>query len=57
MRVAGRLGKFGFLLDNRIVRGILAAPQQAVRSQIGYRSTRLSRAASLGYMTVARKPG
>lgn len=54
--VAGRLGKFGFLLDNRVVRGILAAPQQAVRSRISYRSTRLSRAASLGYMTVARKP-
>lgn len=55
--VAAKLGRFGFLIDNRVIRGLIAAPQEAVRSRVSYRSTRFSRAASLGYMTVARKRG
>jgi SAM-dependent methyltransferase len=51
-----RLGKLGFLVDNAVIRTFIAAPQEAVRSKVSYRSTRLSRAASLGYMAVARKP-
>jgi hypothetical protein len=51
-----KLGRLGFLVDNRIIRALIAAPQEAVRSRVSYRSTKLSRAASLGYMTVARKP-
>lgn len=56
MLFAKRLGRFGPLVDNRLVRGLLAGPQDLVRSRVSYRLTRLSRAASLGYMAVARKP-
>jgi SAM-dependent methyltransferase len=55
--IARRLGRLGFLLDNQLVRGMIALPQEVVRSRISYRMTPLSRAASLGYMAVARKPG
>ena len=56
MLLASKLGRAGVLLDNPVVRRLIAAPQQAVRSRVGYRMTALSRAASLGYMAVARKP-
>jgi SAM-dependent methyltransferase len=54
--LGSKLGKLGLVVDNRVIRALIAAPQEAVRSRLSYRSTRLSRAASLGYMTVARKP-
>jgi len=56
MLIAARLGRFGKVIDNRLVRAILAAPQDVIRSRLSYRLTRLSRAASLGYMAVAHKP-
>ena len=51
-----RMGSAGFLVDNKVVRGAIAAPQEAVRSRLTYRLTGPSRAASLGYMAVATKP-
>ena len=57
MAFAARLGRWGALIDNRVVRAVLAGPQDLVRARLSYRMTRLSRAASLGYMAVARKPG
>lgn len=56
MLLASKLGRARVLLDNAVVRGLIAAPQQLVRSRVGYRMSPLSRAASLGYMAVARKP-
>ena len=56
MHIAKRLGRFGSLIDNGLVRAVLAGPQDLVRSRVSYRLTRLSRAASLGYMAVASKP-
>ena len=56
MLIAKRLGRFGSLVDNRLVRAILAGPQDLIRSRVSYRLTRSSRAASLGYMAIARKP-
>ena len=56
MLLAKRLGRFGSLIDNRSVRAVLAGPQDAIRSRLSYRLTRLSAAASLGYMAVAHKP-
>jgi SAM-dependent methyltransferase len=56
MLLAKRLGRFGSLIDNRLMRAVLAGPQDVVRSRLSYRLTRLSRAASLGYMAVAHKP-
>ena len=56
MLIATRLGRFGSLIDNRLVRALLAGPQDLIRSRVSYRLTRLSRAASLGYMAIARKP-
>ena len=54
--LATRLGRVGGLLDNRVVRALIAAPQVALRSRLSYRLSPLSRAASLGYMAVAAKP-
>lgn len=54
--LAKRLGSYGRLVDNRVVRALLAGPQDLVRSRVSYRLTRSSRAASLGYMAIARKP-
>lgn len=48
MLFAKRLGRFGSLIDNRSVRALLAGPQDAIRSRLSYRLTRLSSAASLG---------
>jgi SAM-dependent methyltransferase len=56
MVISKRLGRFGSLIDNRLVRAVLAGPQDVVRSRLSYRLTRLSQAASLGYMAVAHKP-
>ena len=56
MLSAKRMGRFGSLIDNRSVRAVLAGPQDLIRSRLSYRLTRLSRAVSLGYMAIARKP-
>lgn len=56
MHVASKLGRFGGLVDNRVVRTAIEAPQEALRSRLNYRCTRLARAASLGYMAVGHKP-
>jgi hypothetical protein len=56
MLIAKRLGRFGPLVDNRLVRALIATPQDLVRTRLSYRLTPASRAASLGYMAVARKP-
>ena len=53
--LAARLGRFRFLVDNRLIDSVIAAPQELVRTRIGTRLTGLSRAASLGYMAAARK--
>lgn len=50
-----RLGPLGRLVDNTLVRRLIAWPQQLLRSRITYRMTGLSRAASLGYMASAHK--
>jgi hypothetical protein len=50
-----RLGPLGRLIDNRFVHLAIALPQQAIGARTSYRLTPLSRAASLGYMAVARK--
>jgi len=56
MLFAKHLGRFGSLVDNGLVRGVIAGPQDLVRTRLSYRLTRLSRAVSLGYMAVAHKP-
>ena len=55
MLCAQRMGRFGSLIDKRLVRAVLAGPQDLIRSRLSYRLTRLSRAASLGYMAIAHK--
>ena len=56
-RAGSRGGRLGRLVDNRWVRSAVVAPQEAVRTRTSYRLTRLSRAASLGYMVMATVPG
>jgi SAM-dependent methyltransferase len=56
MAFAKRLGRFESLVDNRLVRALIAGPQDLIRTKLSYRLTRSSRAASLGYMAVAHKP-
>ena len=56
MLLGKRLGRFESLVDNRAVRAVIAGPQDLVRTRLSYRLTRLSRAASLGYMAIASKP-
>lgn len=51
-----RLGPAGWMIDNRLMRELIARPQEAIRARLSYRLTGLSRAASLGYMVVATKP-
>jgi SAM-dependent methyltransferase len=51
-----RLGPLGALIDNPLVRNVIALPQEAIRSRVSFRPTSLSRAASLGYMAVGQKP-
>lgn len=50
------LGPLGWLVDNPLVRALVWAPQEALRSRVSTRLTRLSRLASLGYLAVARRP-
>ena len=44
------------LADNRVLRALVAAPQEALRSRVSTRLSLPARVASLGYMVVARKP-
>lgn len=55
-KAAARLGPFGRLLDNALVRRIIALPQEAMRHRVGYRLSAAARAASLGYLALASKP-
>ncbi len=54
--LARALGPLGWLVDNRVVRGVVAAPQEALRSRVSTRLSLSARLASLGYLVVARKP-
>jgi len=54
--LARALGPFGWLVDNRLVRGVVAAPQEALRSRVSTRLSLPAKVASLGYLVVARKP-
>jgi SAM-dependent methyltransferase len=53
---ARALGPLGFLVDNRVVRLVLAAPQEALRTRVSTRLSGLAKIASLGYMIAVRKP-
>jgi SAM-dependent methyltransferase len=53
--VASALGPLGWLADNRLVRGVVAAPQEALRARVSTRLSFPARLASLGYMVVATK--
>ena len=48
-------GPLGWLVDNRLVRGLVAAPQEAVRSRVSTRLSLPAKLATLGYMVAARK--
>ena len=54
--LARALGPLGWLVDNRVVRGVVAAPQEAVRGRVSTRLSLPARIASLGYLVAARKP-
>lgn len=54
--VARALGPLGFLADNRLVRLLLAAPQEALRTQVSTRLTGPAKIASLGYLAALKKP-
>jgi SAM-dependent methyltransferase len=54
--VAPRLGRLRWIVDNRVLDGLVAWPQVLVRSRVSFRLTALSKVASLGYMASARKP-
>ncbi|HET6966522.1 MAG TPA: class I SAM-dependent methyltransferase [Acidimicrobiales bacterium] len=54
---SGRLGRWSWLLDNRVLTALIAWPQEWVRGLVGYRLTPLARIASLGYMACALRPG
>lgn len=57
LKAAGaRLGPLSWLVDNRLVAGLLAWPQESVRALTSYRLSPLARIASLGYMAAAVKP-
>lgn len=53
---AGQIAGIGRLIDNAVVRWLIAAPQRLLRRRSGYRLSAPARAASLGYMAVAVKP-
>ncbi|MEP6598403.1 MAG: class I SAM-dependent methyltransferase [Actinomycetota bacterium] len=58
LRVLSRaLGPLGRLFDNRLLAALIAAPQELIRVRVSTRLSALSKAASLGYMAAARKPG
>lgn len=54
--VTAALGPLGALVDNPLVRGVVAGPQELVRGRVSTRLGPLSKVASLGYLAVARKP-
>jgi SAM-dependent methyltransferase len=54
--LSGVLGPLRVITDNRVVSGVIAAPQELLRSRVPTKLTTLSRAASLGYMAAATKP-
>jgi SAM-dependent methyltransferase len=54
--LARALGPLGRLVDNPLVRGVVAAPQEAVRGLVPTRLSAPARVASLGYLVAARKP-
>lgn len=54
--VSSRLGPLGRILDNRLVAGLLAWPQELLRSRVSHKLSPLSKIASLGYMAAAHKP-
>jgi SAM-dependent methyltransferase len=54
--LAGVLGPAGRLVDNRVVRALVAAPQEAVRARVSTRLSAPAKVASLGYLVAARKP-
>jgi SAM-dependent methyltransferase len=57
LRVLGdRLGRLRWLVDNRAIRLVIAAPQEAFRAKVPYRLSPVARAVSLGYMAAARLP-
>lgn len=57
LRAAARaLGPLGGLVDNPLVRGLVAAPQEVVRGLVPTRLSGPARVASLGYLVAARKP-
>jgi len=53
--LARRLGRLGGLVDNRILRTALVAPQTWLASRLNHRLTPWSRTVSLGYMASARR--
>ena len=53
--LAKALGPLGWLVDNRVVRGVVAAPQEAFRTRVSTRLSLPAKLATLGYMVVARK--
>ena len=53
---AAALGRFGWVIDNPLVRALLWGPQELIRSRVTTRLTRLSKMASLGYLVAARRP-
>lgn len=53
---ARRLGPLRWLVDNRLVRGLISLPQELARSLPKSRLKGTSKRVSLGYMAVARKP-
>ena len=54
--LAAALGPAGRLVDNPLVRGLVAAPQEALRGRVSTRLGPAARVASLGYLLAARKP-
>jgi SAM-dependent methyltransferase len=54
--LARAFGPLGGLVDNRLVRAVVAAPQEAVRGRVSTRLSGPARVASLGYLVAARKP-
>ena len=56
LALARALGPLGWLVDNRLVRAVVTAPQEAVRGRVSTRLSRPARVASLGYLVAAQKP-
>jgi SAM-dependent methyltransferase len=57
LRAAAKLlGPLGFLLDNKLVRLALTAPQELLRTKVSTRLSGPAKIASLGYLISVRKP-